>query len=97
MKERGSSSILPQIGITFHRHSLHFFLQDDAPAQPIPLDNLKVWGLAWTVKEDHMTAWEPVLDVLGSVLRLLSCWKMKLLPRELREYGRKVFSRMSSY
>ncbi|GBM73930.1 hypothetical protein AVEN_133565-1 [Araneus ventricosus] len=36
-----------------------------------PLDNVKVWGLAWLVKEGHMTAGEPVLDVLGSVLRII--------------------------
>ncbi|GBN79153.1 hypothetical protein AVEN_93679-1 [Araneus ventricosus] len=38
---------------------------------PYPLVNAKVWGLAWPVKECHMTAGKPVLDVLGSVLRII--------------------------
>ncbi|GBM57076.1 hypothetical protein AVEN_261419-1 [Araneus ventricosus] len=38
---------------------------------PYPLDNAMVWGLAWPVKEGHMTAGVPVLDVLGSVLRII--------------------------
>ncbi|GBO27888.1 hypothetical protein AVEN_241639-1 [Araneus ventricosus] len=38
---------------------------------PYPLDNVKVWELAWPVKECHMTAEEPVLDVLGSVLQII--------------------------
>ncbi|GBM18868.1 hypothetical protein AVEN_137249-1 [Araneus ventricosus] len=36
-----------------------------------PLDNVKVWGLAWPVKECHMKAGEPVLDVLGPVLQII--------------------------
>ncbi|GBM97559.1 hypothetical protein AVEN_195416-1 [Araneus ventricosus] len=28
---------------------------------PYPLYNVKVWGLAWPVKEGHLTAGEPVL------------------------------------
>ncbi|GBM43777.1 hypothetical protein AVEN_109629-1 [Araneus ventricosus] len=38
---------------------------------PYPLDNVKVWGLASPIKEGHMTAGEPVLDVLGLVLRII--------------------------
>ncbi|GBN25594.1 hypothetical protein AVEN_153974-1 [Araneus ventricosus] len=38
---------------------------------PYALVNVKVWRLAWTVKEGHMTAGEPVLDELGSVLRII--------------------------
>ncbi|GBM52254.1 hypothetical protein AVEN_39768-1 [Araneus ventricosus] len=44
---------------------------------PYSLDNVKVWGLAWPVKECHMTMEEPVLDVLGSVL-----WVIILLENE---------------
>ncbi|GBM53457.1 hypothetical protein AVEN_238318-1 [Araneus ventricosus] len=36
-----------------------------------PLDNVKVWELAWPVKEGRMTAGELVLDVLGSVIRII--------------------------
>ncbi|GBM52704.1 hypothetical protein AVEN_204690-1 [Araneus ventricosus] len=38
---------------------------------PYPLDNVEIWGLAWPVKECHMTAGEPVLVVLGSVLQII--------------------------
>ncbi|GBL82347.1 hypothetical protein AVEN_252507-1 [Araneus ventricosus] len=38
---------------------------------PYPYDNVKVWGLAWPVKEGRMTAGESVLDALGSVLRII--------------------------
>ncbi|GBN90608.1 hypothetical protein AVEN_275084-1 [Araneus ventricosus] len=38
---------------------------------PYPLDNVKVWGLAWSANEGQMTAGKPVLDVLGSVLRII--------------------------
>ncbi|GBN25232.1 hypothetical protein AVEN_174919-1 [Araneus ventricosus] len=42
---------------------------------PYHLDNVKVWELAWPDKEGHMTAGEPVLDVFGSVLRIIGkCW-----------------------
>ncbi|GBN04627.1 hypothetical protein AVEN_9611-1 [Araneus ventricosus] len=37
---------------------------------PYLLDNVKVWGLAWPVKEGHMTAGEPVLDVLRFIILL---------------------------
>ncbi|GBL84947.1 hypothetical protein AVEN_42210-1 [Araneus ventricosus] len=42
---------------------------------PYPFDNVKVSGLAWPIKEGHMTAGEPVLDVLGSVLRIIILWE----------------------
>ncbi|GBL91603.1 hypothetical protein AVEN_23657-1 [Araneus ventricosus] len=38
---------------------------------PYSFANVKVWGLAWSVKESHMTAGEPVRDVLGSVLPII--------------------------
>ncbi|GBO00316.1 hypothetical protein AVEN_105570-1 [Araneus ventricosus] len=38
---------------------------------PYPFNNVKVWELAWPVNECHMTAEEPVLDVLGSVLQII--------------------------
>ncbi|GBO11046.1 hypothetical protein AVEN_69375-1, partial [Araneus ventricosus] len=44
---------------------------------PYPLDNVKVWALAWPVKEGHMTAGEPVLGVLGLVF-----WIIILLENE---------------
>ncbi|GBN10072.1 hypothetical protein AVEN_136269-1 [Araneus ventricosus] len=47
------------------------FLPTKRRSSPYPLDNVKVWRLAWSVKEGHMTAGEPVLDVLGSVLRII--------------------------
>ncbi|GBM00902.1 hypothetical protein AVEN_151364-1 [Araneus ventricosus] len=38
---------------------------------PYPLVNVKVWRLAWTVKEGHMIAGEPVPDELGLELRVI--------------------------
>ncbi|GBM13331.1 hypothetical protein AVEN_226309-1 [Araneus ventricosus] len=62
-----------------------------------PLDNVKVWGLAWPVKEGHMTAGEPAPDVLGSMLWIIILLGNEATTRELRVYRRRVFSRMSSY
>ncbi|GBN93645.1 hypothetical protein AVEN_73830-1 [Araneus ventricosus] len=64
---------------------------------PFPLDDFKVWGLARPVKEGHMTAGEPVLDELGSVLRIIILLENKVTTKRIAAYGRMVFSRMSSY
>ncbi|GBO06024.1 hypothetical protein AVEN_210541-1 [Araneus ventricosus] len=57
----GERDLLPFfLGETSHRHSLHFFLG------PYPLDNVKVWGLAWPVNDEERTssgcAWISVSD-----------------------------------
>ncbi|GBM41902.1 hypothetical protein AVEN_13621-1 [Araneus ventricosus] len=72
--DEGERDLLPfflQLGELFIRIPCNSSYKTTLQLGPYPLDNVKVWGLAWPVKIGHMTAGEPVLDVIGSVLLII--------------------------
>ncbi|GBN12362.1 hypothetical protein AVEN_245802-1 [Araneus ventricosus] len=72
--DEGVRDLLPfflQLGELFIRIPCNSSYKTTLQLGPYPLDNVKVCGLAWPVEEGHITAGEPVVNVLGSLFRII--------------------------